>query len=808
MADERFSHISKDPRFRAVPVKERKVKIDQRFQTMFKDERFNYKYRLDKRGRPFRSSTSENLRRYYDLSDDSTDESDEDETLPDNTKVKQKISKQKNEVAANKLKSKKGIPDNSEVLEKMKNSNLNDKQKSPVLVESEKERKSSHLKEPSKKDIKEESDDDDDADHGDEDDSDDAEEDDADHDDEDDSDDAEEDDDDDDDDDQDESGLENGQDLARGIGNESSSSDDSDFDSLDEKAGAENIIHDWGEMDKDAVLASESSSRLAICNMDWENITAADLFIVLNSFKPPQGAVLSVKIYPSEFGLKRMEEENRKGPIELAEIVKDLSDDENNDSEAKEGNTFHNEKLRQYEITRMKYYYSVVECDCEDTANYLYNELDGSEYEQSRTSFDMRFIPADMEFTETARDVCTEMPSKDQYKPNQFVNNAMSASTVSLSWDETNRHRVELTTQTFSKKQDVIMDDFKAYLASSSDDTENEGLDAIGSDSDDHSGKSDSENEEGREAKMNKYKKLLEAATENMKKKRGNVEMEITWEPGLKEKTEGLLKQRSKKQTTTPWLDYLDKVKTKRKEKKSARKAAAKKETSEEKTLFSDDDMPSDVDLNDPYFSSELKTDSNKKSKTQKKKEKKKKKLAEDSTENLTEQEIELKKQEKEELALLMADDNDNEEKSKHHFDFEDYIEGKKVDKKKKSKKKKLKQQKSKTDDDFKIDVNDKRFEAVFTSGHYNIDKSAPDYKKSAGMEELIEEKLRRRYNERTQTPTKRKNSSGISGSSENYSQMNATNSHSTGEQSLDSLVRSIKSKVSNLHNSKKKKIK
>lgn len=40
--------------------------------------------------------------------------------------------------------------------------------------------------------------------------------------------------------------------------------------------------------------------------------------------------------------------------------------------------------------------------------------------------------------------------------------------------------------------------------------------------------------------------------------------------------------------------------------------AVAKKETSEEKTLFSDDDMPSDVDLNDPYFSSELKPDSNK----------------------------------------------------------------------------------------------------------------------------------------------------------------------------------------------------
>lgn len=155
MADERFSHISKDPRFRAVPVKERKVKIDQRFQSMFKDERFSYKYNLDKRGRPFCSSTSENLRRYYDLSDDSSDESDEDEDeiTPDTTKVKQKTSKQKKKVAADKLKSK-SVLNNSEVLEKTK-SNLNDKRKSSVLIAGEKERKSCHLKKPSKRYIKE-----------------------------------------------------------------------------------------------------------------------------------------------------------------------------------------------------------------------------------------------------------------------------------------------------------------------------------------------------------------------------------------------------------------------------------------------------------------------------------------------------------------------------------------------------------------------------------------------------------------------------------------------------------------------------
>ena len=46
----------------------------------------------------------------------------------------------------------------------------------------------------------------------------------------------------------------------------------------------------------------------------------------------------------------------------------------------------------------------------------------------------------------------------------------------------------------------------------------------------------------------------------------------------------------------------------------------------------------------------------------------------------------------------------------------------------------------------FQLDVNDDRFSAIYTSSLFNIDKSAPEYKKSAAMEALIEEKLRRRY--------------------------------------------------------------
>lgn len=82
--DERFSHISSDPQFRATPKAERKVKIDKRFQSLFTDKRFQLKYSVDKRGRPINQSSNENFRKYYEIStEESSDESGSDEKSSD-----------------------------------------------------------------------------------------------------------------------------------------------------------------------------------------------------------------------------------------------------------------------------------------------------------------------------------------------------------------------------------------------------------------------------------------------------------------------------------------------------------------------------------------------------------------------------------------------------------------------------------------------------------------------------------------------------------------------------------------------------
>lgn len=75
--DPRFTHLVNDPRFKHLPKSHKKVKIDKRFQPMFENEKFKLKYSVDKRGRKVNSTTSEDLRKYYDLSSESDDEEEE-----------------------------------------------------------------------------------------------------------------------------------------------------------------------------------------------------------------------------------------------------------------------------------------------------------------------------------------------------------------------------------------------------------------------------------------------------------------------------------------------------------------------------------------------------------------------------------------------------------------------------------------------------------------------------------------------------------------------------------------------------------
>lgn len=64
----------------------------------------------------------------------------------------------------------------------------------------------------------------------------------------------------------------------------------------------------WGELDRSVKRVEWASRRIAVCNMDWDRLSAEDLLTVLNSFKPAVGAITSFAIFLSDLGAERLEE--------------------------------------------------------------------------------------------------------------------------------------------------------------------------------------------------------------------------------------------------------------------------------------------------------------------------------------------------------------------------------------------------------------------------------------------------------------------------------------------------------------------
>lgn len=97
LSDGRFSCVARDPRFWEMPEKERKVKIDKRFRAMFHDKKFKLRYTVDKRGRPVNYTSTENLRKFYALSESDSDLSESDSKELTVKKKKKKKAKGKGE---------------------------------------------------------------------------------------------------------------------------------------------------------------------------------------------------------------------------------------------------------------------------------------------------------------------------------------------------------------------------------------------------------------------------------------------------------------------------------------------------------------------------------------------------------------------------------------------------------------------------------------------------------------------------------------------------------------------------------------
>jgi hypothetical protein len=77
----------------------------------------------------------------------------------------------------------------------------------------------------------------------------------------------------------------------------------------------------WDALDPRSAKSAENApekievgKRLALTNMDWDNITAVDILKLFNSFCKGDMFISEVEIFPSLFGLEQMKTDSLYGP--------------------------------------------------------------------------------------------------------------------------------------------------------------------------------------------------------------------------------------------------------------------------------------------------------------------------------------------------------------------------------------------------------------------------------------------------------------------------------------------------------------
>ncbi|KAI9512922.1 hypothetical protein F5148DRAFT_1279424 [Russula earlei] len=516
--------------------------------------------------------------------------------------------------------------------------------------------------------------------------------------------------------------------------------------------------------------SSDRTRRIAVVDLDWDHVRATHLYRIFTSaiasvgsssssskggLSPAvRGKVLSVRIYPSRFGLERMAHEENGPPSELFKKRSMYDEEDVNERtiyEIEDADEYDEDALRKYQLQRLRYFYAIVECDTVQLASYLYSELEGAELERSANVLNLSFVPDDMTFEEECRlcrpilswSVCLlgcHPPNRDQatsadettnYQPLDFATDALRHSKVKLTWDQDDPERDRVTRRALSLKE-IEEDDFRAYIASSTD-----------------SASEDETKSKKKIADRDKLRALLLGSggndlpegwagskAEDTAGDNDDVDMEVTFRPALSGGND-------EDETT------IDKYQRKMREKRKKRKQELK-DGSEAKPPADDFFSRSDAEENSDEASRSTREKA------------------------AGEQSQTRRASTKEELSLLVAQDQPDSDPK--HFDMMAIIkaeksQGKKL--KRKGRKKTRLHDENELQDDFAIDVKDERFKALHEDHSFAIDPSNPHFKKTKSMSALLEERSKRK-NVRSDTHQ---------------------NSKSGTPQSLTSLIESVKRK-------------
>ncbi|CAH7681276.1 hypothetical protein PPACK8108_LOCUS13862 [Phakopsora pachyrhizi] len=459
------------------------------------------------------------------------------------------------------------------------------------------------------------------------------------------------------------------------------------------------------------------TKRIAIVNLDWDNVKPIDIYKVFTSLVSQTGSstvqssskqsitkgqILKVSFYKSQFGKERMKKEDIEGPPR--EIFKkpdtqstasrsyrtlnnpdsDLGSDQDDLIEEDEGGDFDEEALRRYQLERLRYFYAIVELDSVDASSHVFNEIDGTEFERTANVFDLSYVPDDMTFDpDDLHDECVE--DAIDYKPVDFSTDALRHSKVKLTWDAEDPHRAKITRLNTQKmtREELDQINFSSLVAPPSSEEEQE-------------------KEEVRPSlDRERLRKLLglEDQRKSSEKQASAPDLDIVFTPAF----------------STAKATVASSSKTRNKSPEIADPLNTRVATSSSNSVINNTSNMKKRQASSSINSDEV-----------------------DSSENPSNEK---------ELDLLFDEDKED---NHQHFDLNQIIKIEKL----KNKPKALKRLKKKDErikdlaenskDGFNIDADDHRFSKVFDDHEFAIDPSNPQYKPTSNMEKLLETSRKR----------------------------------------------------------------
>ena len=544
-------------------------------------------------------------------------------------------------------------------------------------------------------------------------------------------------------------------------------------------------ILDAQEADGVGVLTGEASPRIAVVNLDWDNIRATDLMAVFSSFVPGGGRILKISIYPSDFGRERMEREDLEGPpkdifhLEKTDIdgVDTSSSEEGRPEDVDEqeeekirrsllredkGEEFNSTRLRRYQLERLRYYFAVLVCSSTPVAQALYDAVDGTEYLATANFFDLRFIPDDVDFSaDKARDECERIP--DGYKPNEFTTDALQHSKVRLTWDADDGTRKEVQKRAFGgSRADIDENDLKAYIGSDDSDDEMPETVIVDATSADQSQENSKESAISsaipaslkKDTERQRMRALLGLDSNPVSKAvhekstNGPVgDMQITFSSGLLSVNKGSVFENDPERDETTVEKYVRKEKERRDRRKEKTKSSRNSGNNNVAVRGNMDKIrltepvATDLGFSDPFFTAPSMTHNSLKAQKRAERRAIRTTVSTDDVEQLEKLEL-----------LVRDDDTTGGGYGVHHFDTTLLAKGEKLAAKKgiKNKRHRMSQTQkealeAKAQDHFQIDTKDTRFSAVFDKSEYAIDPSHKGFKDTEGMKALLEAGRKRR---------------------------------------------------------------